>query len=68
MAARRVRNMHMAKDIPIPLDIGAQIPLVDLHMIDVIENLEIRRIDYAADFCGHLSMRQEIAHMIGVNV
>ena len=56
--------MDVAELVPIGPDVVAEAALVELHVVGVIEHLQLGGADEPGHFSGHPSGLEEVAHMV----
>ena len=68
MTTRNVSDVEMSDGIQILRDGVADAALVDLHVIDIIQNAEVRGTDQTDNLSSHLRALEEVADVIDMNV
>ena len=64
VTARRVRHVDVAELVGIGADMVAQAALVELHVVHIVQHLQVRGADEPGQFGGRAGMAEEIAGMV----
>lgn len=68
MAAGRVCHMNVTELVAVGADIVAQASFVELHMINIVKDLQHGRTDQSGQFCCHAGGSEKIALVVSGNV